>query len=416
MADEGAAADVRETFERVQRRLQLETAVARELAASAGAPVKVAKGACVSQEGDPVSALVLVCSGLMLSSRRLHDGSQQHLALLTPGEFVDGHGFVLGRASASTSALTTAELVSVSRGELTRIADRHPSLEAALRREQAISGRIAQEWMIGMGRRSAYVRVAHLLCEMSVRLAHAGMSGPDGLPFPLTQGDLADLVGLSVVHTNRVLQQLRREGRQRRPEDAAEAATRWADRSVERPPQDPGPGAPDAGGGVRSRLPVPRRPGLTVPRYFFHLEEPGGLDRDEIGAEFATPEAAYLDAYKAVLDISLEMLHARQDPTRRAFLVLDATGRQVMEIPFIEVLRPGSAPAPPSTRDQWVRSSVAAAMARGRELKAELRDSVADARTTVLRSRALLQEARGTPRDARAGGSFSSARGLGNSG
>lgn len=204
--------DVRATFARVERRLGLEPAVTRALAEAAGGPVKAAKGECVSQEGDPVGALVIVCGGLLLSSRRLHDGAQQHLALLTPGEFIDGHGFVLGRAGASTCALTPAQLVSVARGDLVEITSRHPSLEAALRREQAISGRVAQEWMLGMGRRSAYVRVAHLLCELDARLTDARMAGPDGCPFPLTQSDLADLVGLSVVHTNRVLQQLRRDG------------------------------------------------------------------------------------------------------------------------------------------------------------------------------------------------------------
>lgn len=148
----------------------------------------------------------------MLCSRRLSDGLQQHVAIRAPGQVLDQAGYVLERAGVSTHALTRCTVVSVPRPVLAGVLAEHPALAHALTREMAADARVAQEWMVSMGRRSAYARVAHFLCEVRTRLEEVDMAGPTGCPFPLTQSDLADTVGLSVVHTNRVLQQLRREG------------------------------------------------------------------------------------------------------------------------------------------------------------------------------------------------------------
>ena len=211
-ADKLAAQARRLLFQRLERRLKLDAAAGAALAAAAVGPWRAPKGHCVSCEGDRLGELAILFSGLMLSSRRLSDGRQQHVALRTPGEFLDHHGFVLDTAAVSTSAITSCSVVSIPRAALAAVSQQHPAVEGALRRELALSGRMAQEWMVSMGRRSAYARVAHLVCETEMRLRAADMVGPGGCPFPLTQGDLADLVGLSVVHVNRVLQQLRGEG------------------------------------------------------------------------------------------------------------------------------------------------------------------------------------------------------------
>ncbi len=199
-------------FQRLEGRLKLDPAAGSALAAAAVGPWRAPKGHCVSREGDRVGELAILFGGLMLSSRRLSDGRQQHVALRAPCEFLDHQGFVLDSATVSSSALTSCSVVSLSRNTLAAVCEKHPVVEAALRRELALSGRMAQEWMVSMGRRSAYARVAHLVCETEMRLRAADMVGPGGCPFPLTQADLADLVGLSVVHVNRVLQQLRGDG------------------------------------------------------------------------------------------------------------------------------------------------------------------------------------------------------------
>ena len=199
-------------LERLSRHGGLGPACRDALAAGLSAPRRLEKGASAGREGQAVAALVVVCEGLMLCSRRLSDGLQQHVAIRAPGQVLDQAGFVLERAGVSTHALTPVATASVSRPVLSAIVADHPALGRALTREMAADARVAQEWMVSMGRRSAHARVAHFLCEVRTRLEEADMGGPSGCPFPLTQSDLADIVGLSVVHTNRVLQQLRREG------------------------------------------------------------------------------------------------------------------------------------------------------------------------------------------------------------
>ena len=197
---------------RLSRHGEVAPACRDALSAAMTIPRRLDRGASAAREGEAMPALAVVCDGLMLCSRRLPDGLQQHVAIRAPGQVLDPAGYVLERACVSTHALTRASVASISRPALSAILADHPALAHAFTREMASDARVSHEWMVGMGRRSAYARVAHFLCEVRTRLEEVDMAGPAGCPFPLTQSDLADTVGLSVVHTNRVLQQLRREG------------------------------------------------------------------------------------------------------------------------------------------------------------------------------------------------------------
>ena len=89
---------------------------------------------------------------------------------------------------------------------------RCPPIGDAFWRETLIDAAVFREWMLGLGRREAYGRMAHLLCELYVRLKAVGLTNGDGYAFPLTQAELGDALGLSTVHVNRTLQDLRGEG------------------------------------------------------------------------------------------------------------------------------------------------------------------------------------------------------------
>lgn len=182
------------------------------LSAQAGAVRLLERHEALFEEGDDATHLHILSRGLALSSRRLLDGQQQHMALCLPGEALDHEGFVLERAGASACALTDACVVAVPRRALAEAQARSPALAAALTRSLAYGARLAQERVVSMGRRSAYERLAHFFCETRTRLAGAGLAAGAQFDLPLTQRDFADLLGLSVVHVNRVVQQLRREG------------------------------------------------------------------------------------------------------------------------------------------------------------------------------------------------------------
>jgi CRP-like cAMP-binding protein len=82
----------------------------------------------------------------------------------------------------------------------------------ALLWDQLVTAAIQREWTFNLGRRTAFERMAHLLCELFMRLQAAGLTGDRSCSFPLTQADLADALGLSAVHVNRTLQELRADG------------------------------------------------------------------------------------------------------------------------------------------------------------------------------------------------------------
>ena len=198
-------------FERLGRSGEISASERIALSESATSPRWYDKATCVVHEGQSGGVLSILCEGLAVSSRTLSTGQQQNLAIFVPGDILNHEEFLLNRPSASVWALTSMSVAHIPHSELASILEAHPGLARALWRDMAASTRVTQEWMVGMGRRSAYQRVAHFLCEVQTRFEAAGLATASECLFPLTQSELADTLGLSVVHVNRVLQQLRRE-------------------------------------------------------------------------------------------------------------------------------------------------------------------------------------------------------------
>jgi hypothetical protein len=122
-----------------------------------------------------------------------------------------------------------------------------------------------------------------------------------------------------------------------------------------------------------------------MPRYFFHLAAPGSYSADDLGVEFAGVEDAYLGAYQAALDMSIEMLRQRIDPALHSFAIADQAGQVLFDLPFAEVMRPSAKPPPPlgsiqasiqqrHERAQHAASDLRAAMGRSRELLQSTRE------------------------------------------
>src|SRR3954468_11232589 len=192
-------------------RLGLDSADQQALLAPA-APRHVLKGDILTEEGTTLSALTILCSGMAKATRMLADGSQQIIAIYVAGDMLNAGDLVFGRSSTSISALTSTISLSIPLPALRSLMQKHPSITRALWRETAAQAAIAQEWMIGLGRRTAEARLAHFLCEMVSRLQLGHPDAGDSVDLPLTQQDLSDILGLSAVHVNRVLQGLRGAG------------------------------------------------------------------------------------------------------------------------------------------------------------------------------------------------------------
>jgi CRP-like cAMP-binding protein len=168
----------------------------------------LAKGETIVEEGTGSVPLLLLCSGAARATRTLEDGSQQIVSVFLPGDPLNAGDFVLGRSGNSISTFSPALVLSISAAELRPLLGQRPTIMRALWRETAWKAAIQREWLIWLGRKPAQARLAHFLCEIACR-SLAGRKNADHFEFPLTQRELGDILGLSTVHVNRVLQQLR---------------------------------------------------------------------------------------------------------------------------------------------------------------------------------------------------------------
>jgi CRP-like cAMP-binding protein len=167
----------------------------------------------VLADQDSVSdhALVLV-EGFAGRCKHRRGGQRQIVAYLVPGDVCDRgvrHGYPLDHAIV---ALTPCRVAQVPRVTYLDLLGRQPCVALALERAKLAEEATAREWLLNLGARSGLERMAHLLCELLVRLRTIGWASRRQYDLPLTQRDLADTLGLSSVHVNRVLQTLRRDG------------------------------------------------------------------------------------------------------------------------------------------------------------------------------------------------------------
>jgi CRP-like cAMP-binding protein len=166
----------------------------------------------VIREGDAPSECCLIITGFLYRYRTLRNGTRQILAIHVPGDIPDLQSLHLDVVDHSVGALEASTVAFVAHSALAAVAKQHPGIAVALWKDALIDAAIYREWLVGLGRRSAHVRVAHLMCECFAKLRAVGLTNGASCRFPVTQTDLGDALGLSTVHVNRVLQDLRRDG------------------------------------------------------------------------------------------------------------------------------------------------------------------------------------------------------------
>jgi CRP-like cAMP-binding protein len=153
-----------------------------------------------------------VLSGWLCRYKTLEDGRRQIVNFLFPGESCDAHAFLLSVMDHSIAAMTPVVYTEIKRARFESLVAADRSLAEAFLCETLVNNAIQREWAINLGRRVAFERVAHLFCEIIERLRPVGMVEGNSCVMPVTQMDLADATGLSVVHLNRTVQELRASG------------------------------------------------------------------------------------------------------------------------------------------------------------------------------------------------------------
>jgi CRP-like cAMP-binding protein len=162
--------------------------------------------------GEQPAECHLLIDGVLCRYKLLSEGKRQIVGFLIAGDLCDLCGFLMGRVEHSVGALTPATVAVIPHKALQEALDTYPRLARALWQETLVDAAITREWVANTGRRTAYQRLAHLLCEMSLRLQAVGKASDGSFEWPVIQAEFADAMGLSTVHVNRMLQQLRAEG------------------------------------------------------------------------------------------------------------------------------------------------------------------------------------------------------------
>lgn len=163
------------------------------------------------REDQPSTECCLILEGLACRYKVLGAGQRQILSLHLPGDIPDLMSLHLDTMDHGLASLGRGRAAYIPHGAVRELCDRHPNLAATLWRDTLIDASIAREWLAGIGRRTAHERIAHLICEIHVRSSALGLLDEGAFELPVTQAELGDAAGLSTVHVNRVLQDLRRD-------------------------------------------------------------------------------------------------------------------------------------------------------------------------------------------------------------
>lgn len=163
----------------------------------------------VVREGDRPSRSCLILSGFVCVYKITGEGKRQIVTFNIPGDIPDLQSLHLKVLDTSMGTITPCRVGFIPHDALHDICIRHPRIMGAFWRATLIDSAIFREWMTSMGRREAYGRIAHLLCEMLVRMRAVGLAEDLACNLPITQAEFGDALGLSTVHVNRILQELR---------------------------------------------------------------------------------------------------------------------------------------------------------------------------------------------------------------
>ena len=161
------------------------------------------------QAGDEASQCWLLLDGFLYRHKETTEGRRQILSIYVPGDIPDLGSLYLERSDHTLSAMGPAVAAHVPHRALSDMMQASATLSRALQRETLVDAAIFREWILNIGTRQAVARVAHLLCELTMRMQVVGLARDRSFNLPMSQADIGEATGISSVHANRVIQELR---------------------------------------------------------------------------------------------------------------------------------------------------------------------------------------------------------------
>lgn len=198
------------------RKLSYRTTLdAADRAAIVALPLKIKtieRNHFVVREREPATHSCLMLSGYSVRTKIVGTGHRQIVSIHMKGEMVDLQNSLLKVADHSVQMLTTSKVGLIPRQEIIKLTLNRPNVGLAMWMDTLVDASIFREWVANVGRRDARTRIAHLLCEFSLRLKVAGLGAENHYELPMSQEQLADATGLTSVHVNRTIKLLEADG------------------------------------------------------------------------------------------------------------------------------------------------------------------------------------------------------------
>lgn len=173
---------------------------------------QVPSGHTLVRQGDIPRECCVLVDGYACRHKSTSSGARQIVSFHIPGDILDVQRLLLPTADHDVEAITPARIAWKAAAELRRLLKDNPRINDALWRDALVDASIFREWVLNVGRRGAQSRIAHMLCEFAARREAAGLGSPERFELPMTQDQIADATGLTVVHVNRSLQALGKAG------------------------------------------------------------------------------------------------------------------------------------------------------------------------------------------------------------
>jgi len=185
----------------------------REILEAAVGEVKELKArSTLIEKGEPVHFSTYLIEGFMCRYMDDRDGDRQLVAVHVAGDFVDLHGYPLKRLDHDIATITACKVALVPHSRIDKIMEEKPTLAKQLWFSTLLDAAMHREWIFRLGRLEAVSRVGHFFCEIEAKLRAVGRSDGQSFHLPMTQSDLAEACGMTPVHLNRMLRELKERG------------------------------------------------------------------------------------------------------------------------------------------------------------------------------------------------------------
>ena len=166
----------------------------------------------IVREGDRPSRCFAILEGIACTYKSTGSGKRQVMSYHVPGDVPDFQSLHLAVLDISIATISPCRLGFVQHDAARAMLRAHPRLNDLFWRSTLIDAAIVREWMLNTGRRDAYARMAHLFCELVTRLGAVGLAPDRTCEMPMTQPELADALGITPVHVNRTIRDLKGAG------------------------------------------------------------------------------------------------------------------------------------------------------------------------------------------------------------